>query len=312
MPRNLSQGASGQDVRAVQQGLNLRAPSDSTPLVADGAFGPRTDAAVRNFQQANGLDADGIVGPLTRVKLFPLATATVRLFGMRLRLPEFRPPRTPFRPNLLPGQLTLGDPSQPPSLRPLVLPPLNPPLLPYAPQRYPLLQMPIATPPLAPPSVPNLTLPVDHFELAPGSTISLFDRNRRLDAAFGLTLSGIVMIGDEKATHNEFSSGIAVSTPNLVQGGDWTVSWFAQITHVHQLNRAGNFSWQPNAQVATGSMPSPFLGLTLSPFNVQFDATDTLSVSFGGPSATATALFNPTAGSLSWSFASFGLVAKFN
>ncbi len=311
MPRNLQIGSSGPDVRAVQQALNLRRQPNEPFVDEDGAFGTNTAAAVRRFQDSNDLDPDGIVGPLTRVALFPLATVTMRAVGMRLRLPGFNRPTPALRPNLLPGRLTLGsDLPTAPSPNLLTLPPLSPILPAYQPIPYPNLGMPIATPPLTPALFPGLRLPVDHFEIAPGSTISLFDRNRRIDVGFSMTLSGIVMIGDEKLTHNEFSSGIATSTPGLASGGPWTVGWFAQITHVHQLNRAGNFSWQPNAQLTKGFLPSPFLTLSASPFVVQFDANDNLSFSFGGPSGTAT--FDPNGGTLGWSLASFGLVGKFN
>ena len=37
---------------------------------ADGIFGARTESAVIAFQRANGLAADGIVGPATLAKLF--------------------------------------------------------------------------------------------------------------------------------------------------------------------------------------------------------------------------------------------------
>jgi WD40 repeat protein len=49
--------------RLVQLGFKLGTP--------DGVFGPKTDQAVRQFQEQNGLVVDGIVGPLTWKKLFP-------------------------------------------------------------------------------------------------------------------------------------------------------------------------------------------------------------------------------------------------
>jgi peptidoglycan hydrolase-like protein with peptidoglycan-binding domain len=58
----LRAGSTGPAVRRLQRALR-RTPDLS--LVVDGVFGPRTDAAVRLFQETQGLAVDGIVGPAT-------------------------------------------------------------------------------------------------------------------------------------------------------------------------------------------------------------------------------------------------------
>lgn len=57
----------GDKVREVQQGL----VDAGIEVVVDGFFGPQTRAAVQQFQAKEGLEVDGIVGPITFGKLFP-------------------------------------------------------------------------------------------------------------------------------------------------------------------------------------------------------------------------------------------------
>jgi peptidoglycan hydrolase-like protein with peptidoglycan-binding domain len=63
--------------------FNLMYPGDKGARVSwvqrrvgaapDGSYGPKTEAAVKNFQNKNGLSADGVIGPLT---FAPLCWAT--------------------------------------------------------------------------------------------------------------------------------------------------------------------------------------------------------------------------------------------
>lgn len=63
----LCMGCEGDEVKALQERLSeLDYLSDS---LTTGYFGEKTDAAVRKFQETNGLDADGVVGPATEKKL---------------------------------------------------------------------------------------------------------------------------------------------------------------------------------------------------------------------------------------------------
>lgn len=65
MPKTLSSGSTGPDVKDLQNRLNQSPPTALPPLSVDGIFGPKTAARVREFQRQRGLQVDGIVGPKT-------------------------------------------------------------------------------------------------------------------------------------------------------------------------------------------------------------------------------------------------------
>lgn len=68
--KTISYGSSGDDVRKLQQTLN----SLGYNLSVDGQFGPKTQSAVRSYQQKNGLSVDGIVGVNTWNSLLKTST----------------------------------------------------------------------------------------------------------------------------------------------------------------------------------------------------------------------------------------------
>lgn len=65
------EGSIGDAVKGVQSQAQFRIQSDdhAPPFPIDGIFGPRTAAYVRGFQEAVGIPADGIVGPVTWSRL---------------------------------------------------------------------------------------------------------------------------------------------------------------------------------------------------------------------------------------------------
>lgn len=70
--RTLSEGMSGSDVTQLQIRVAGWPGSYGEVIAIDGQFGPRTAAAVRRFQQAYGLNVDGIAGPQTFGKIYDL------------------------------------------------------------------------------------------------------------------------------------------------------------------------------------------------------------------------------------------------
>jgi putative chitinase len=61
--------ASGGTLRRGSKGDEVKQMQAKLGLVADGDFGPGTEAALKKWQSANGLTADGVAGPKTLAKL---------------------------------------------------------------------------------------------------------------------------------------------------------------------------------------------------------------------------------------------------
>jgi peptidoglycan hydrolase-like protein with peptidoglycan-binding domain len=67
-PVPLSRGSKGSGVAQVQDllaSIGFKLPSSMSSKGADGVYGAETEKAVKEFQVANNLKADGFVGPAT-------------------------------------------------------------------------------------------------------------------------------------------------------------------------------------------------------------------------------------------------------
>ena len=92
---NLRNGSRGPDVKSIQQSLGMARDEQ------DGIFGPKTEAAVRAFQQEAGIQVDGVVGPETRAALMD------RLSSQTSPAPE---PDTAPEPEAAPDPDTAPEP----------------------------------------------------------------------------------------------------------------------------------------------------------------------------------------------------------
>ncbi|CAM3224615.1 D-Ala-D-Ala carboxypeptidase family metallohydrolase [Stackebrandtia soli] len=73
-PRKLREGTSGSDVKQLQIRV-AGYPGYNSVISIDGEFGPKTKAAVKRFQAAYGLAADGVAGPASFKKIYSLQSA---------------------------------------------------------------------------------------------------------------------------------------------------------------------------------------------------------------------------------------------
>ena len=294
--RDLVEGMSGEDVRALQQGLNAYFGDSREALVPDGKFGTNTRAALDAFQSANPGTGnpdgtpDGVAGRRTRRKLFPLAVYTVSAVAYRPWQPPLDSDDPMYRLYLRSRRLHLG-PSQPPGQPQQPRLTLNPGAntlqvdwakvmqnsqINYTPQRFLNLSVPLVTPPImmAPPTYLNFDPPpspndpqappsswfnfadLDHFELTPGTQTIV---TRPSQTSFTLGLQGVAVIGDDDGAHQEFAMGTQLGSPNIDGSGDWSVLWYAQITDVDRFGSLKFFHWwQPYAQLGLQNTPGSF------------------------------------------------------
>ena len=88
----IRQGSRGPYVTVIQTELNrISRNYPAIPRIpeVDGIFGPRTEAAVRKFQEIFGLDVDGVVGKATWYALVRLYTAVLSLSELRSQGQQF-------------------------------------------------------------------------------------------------------------------------------------------------------------------------------------------------------------------------------
>jgi peptidoglycan hydrolase-like protein with peptidoglycan-binding domain len=77
MPTTIKLGDSGDDVKRLQRVFARN--KELGPEDVDGVFGQKTDQAVKDFQQSNGLVVDGVVGPITWSHVHPYREASPTL-----------------------------------------------------------------------------------------------------------------------------------------------------------------------------------------------------------------------------------------
>ena len=246
---------SGPDVKAVQEGFNKY--YGGNVLKEDAAFGPKTSTVVQQFQKENGLQADGVVGPVTRSALFPLVGATVNFWFTRkssltlntpqLKLPPFSKPAIPV------PQLQLKqNAGQSPATPKLQLLPNLPTAAPDNDWIQPVgLPDKVGVPKVATPPGGRIQVDWQQVVQTQRQFTGLY-KNPQDSFAIGWQSVFKRKLADPNERHLEIATGCLLQSPIGFQdkhGNDFTLACFAQATWVESLGSSGVFSWAPYAQV---------------------------------------------------------------
>lgn len=303
--REMVRGTEGEDVRALQQGLNEYFGDRRAALDPDGDFGSRTLAAVNAFQEENpdagkrGGGPDGIAGSRTLRRLFPLVGYTVNIYAMRLKMPDYRPRSGIQPPRLGPGPLRLPGTSLPgPLINPQpapqvdwmrLLPGMLNPKLDLKTTKFPGLAKPLPVPPprlISASGLPNLlqkplqVMRPTNFELGAGGK---FSTGKPPEVTAAISVSAVYVMGDF-IPHYEFQTGFELGTPSAIKDEGWTFGWFAQFAAVDFFWKYGRFHLaQPYAQLGVDATSKGMVlkgGVT--PLNIDFDVIKGLAINAQG------------------------------
>ena len=253
--RSVSRGMKGNDVKAIQEGLNKY--YGSTVLDTDGDFGGNTDRVVRQFQKENKLPVDGVSGPVTRSVLFPLVGVTLNFWGTRRSTSTFLAPAPqlklkPFPP--MPGQLPAL-----PNLeltRPSLLGPALPQIPLNATPQNDVIQVAglpdaVPVPKVATPPGGRIVVDWQQIQQTQRQFTGLF-KNPQDSFAVGWQSVFKRKQIDPNARHLEIATGCLLQSPigfQDAQKNDFTIACFAQATWIESLGQAGIFQWAPYVQV---------------------------------------------------------------
>lgn len=91
MPPDLHEGATGEEVRAIQQALNIQ-PNLPGPPLENGVFDAPMTQRLIAYQTSKHIPATGIVDSATRLALYPYGVASVTILATRLTLPSLAAP----------------------------------------------------------------------------------------------------------------------------------------------------------------------------------------------------------------------------